>query len=145
MKFKREAENTLLCNVLKNKNGFIVSISFYSSPLNDHGVAYAASDQMFSSMGYELKKHNVTVVSLYPGIVGTESVLMGKEFLDLANAESPEFVGRTVAALAKDESLHDKSGGILKTYQWAVEYGFTDIDGKVPSPCDIDSSLICHA
>jgi hypothetical protein len=28
--------------------------------------------------------------------------------------------------------LHEKSGSILKTAELAVEYGFTDIDGKSP-------------
>jgi hypothetical protein len=44
------------------------------------------------------------VVSLYPGLVRTESVIAAAEagWLDLSNSESPEFIGRVVAALAGD-------------------------------------------
>ena len=122
--------------MVNNKNGLIVNISFYAAERHDQGVAYAgskaASNRMTSSMAYELKEHNVSVVSLYPGLVRTESVMAGAEFIDLSNSESPEFVGRAIVALAKDRSLHEKSGSILKTAELAVEYGFTDIDGKSP-------------
>jgi dehydrogenase/reductase SDR family protein 1 len=124
--------------MVENKKGFIVNISFYAAERDDQGVAYAASkaasNRMSSSMAYELKDHNVSVVSLYPGLVRTESVLAGAEFIDLSNSESPEFVGRAIVALAKDESLHEKSGCTLKTAELAIEYGFSDIDGKCPRP-----------
>jgi len=124
--------------MVENKNGLIVNISFYAAERDDQGVAYAASksasNRMSSSMAYELNDHNVSVVSLYPGLVRTEAVLAGAEFIDLSNSESPEFVGRAIVALAKDESLHEKSGSTLKTSELAIEYGFSDIDGKSPKP-----------
>ncbi len=43
----------------------------------------------------------MTVVSLYPGLVRTEAVLAAGVF-DLNNSESPEFIGRAVAALASN-------------------------------------------
>ena len=122
--------------MIRNKNGLIVNISFYAANRDDQGAAYAASktatDRMSSSMAYELRDYNITVVSLYPGLVRTESVLAGAEHIDLTNSESPQFVGRAIAALAKDKNLHEKTGRILKTVELANEYGFTDVDGKRP-------------
>jgi len=122
--------------MVEHKKGLIVNISFYAAERDDQGVAYAASkaasNRMSSSMAHELKEHNVSVVSLYPGLVRTEAVLAGAEFIDLSNSESPEFVGRAILALAKGEYLHEKTGCILKTSELAHEYGFSDIDGKCP-------------
>lgn len=124
-------------SMVRKKQGLIINLSFHSAGRDDQGVAYAASkaatDRMSSSMAYELKQHNVTVVSLYPGIVRTESVMAGAEFLDLSNAETPEFVGRAVLALIGDEKVHEKSGSVLKTAELAREYGFSDVDGKCPN------------
>lgn len=124
--------------MIQQRKGLIINLSFYAASRNDQGVAYctskAASDRMSASMAFELAPHKVTVLSLFPGLVTTESVLAGADFIDLSNAESPEFVGRAVVALASDENVYQKSGGIVKTEQLAREYGFTDIDGKIPQP-----------
>jgi hypothetical protein len=55
--------------------------------------------------------HNeeLPIVSLYPGLVRTEAVLAAGVF-DLSNWDSPEFIGRTAAALAADPNLTLKSG-----------------------------------
>ncbi|MGE5101739.1 MAG: short-chain dehydrogenase, partial [Deltaproteobacteria bacterium] len=53
-------------------------------------------------------------------------------FLDLSNSESPEFIGRAVAALAADPAVMHRTGKILVAAALATEYGFTDIDGKTP-------------
>jgi hypothetical protein len=37
-------------------------------------------------------------------------------------------------ALASDPRVLDKSGELLEVGALAVEYGFTDIDGKAPRP-----------
>jgi hypothetical protein len=50
------------------------------------------------------------------------------------NSESPEFIGRAVAALAADPDVIRHSGGVRVAAQLAMEYGFRDIDGKVPHP-----------
>src|SRR5262249_4404448 len=66
-----------------------------------YGMSKAASDKMAADMAHELRPHGVTVVSLYPGLVRTEAVLAAGVF-DLSNSESPEFIGRAVAALGSD-------------------------------------------
>jgi dehydrogenase/reductase SDR family protein 1 len=124
--------------MLARNNGLIVNLSFFSAQRNDKGVAYgvskAATDRMTACMAEELRTHDIAVVSLYPGMVRTEAVLKGAEHLDLSNSESPQFIGRGVAALASDLSIMEKSGKILVAAKLALEYGFTDIDGKQPIP-----------
>jgi NAD(P)-dependent dehydrogenase (short-subunit alcohol dehydrogenase family) len=106
-------------------------------------VAKAATDKMTNDMSHELREYNVAVVSLYPGLVRTEKVMEPAALVDLSNSlsnsESPEFVGRAVAALSADARLSSKSGRVLTTADLAKEYGFTDVDGKRPKPVDLES------
>jgi NAD(P)-dependent dehydrogenase (short-subunit alcohol dehydrogenase family) len=83
-------------------------------------------------MAKELKPYRVTVVSLYPGLVRTEKVMEASQWLDMSNSESPEFIGRAVAALAGDADLMRHTGKVLVAAAVAKDYGFTDIDGKSP-------------
>lgn len=123
-------------------SGLIVNISFFAAQKDNAGVSYgvakAASDRMAACMADELREHNVAAVSLYPGLVRTESVLKAGEYFDLSNSESPQFIGRAVAALASDPQIMMKSGQILVAAAIAQEYGFTDIDGKQPRPLTLE-------
>jgi NAD(P)-dependent dehydrogenase (short-subunit alcohol dehydrogenase family) len=92
---------------------------------------------MTADMSTELKPYGVTVVSLYPGLVRTEKVMEAAEWLNLSNSESPEFIGRAVAALATDPDVLRYTGKVLVAAELAKEYGFTDIDGKTPRPLTI--------
>jgi hypothetical protein len=85
-------------------------------------------------MAHELAEHQVAAIVLYPGLVRTEGVMAAAQFFDLANSQSPQFQGRAVAALASDPAILQKSGRIFVTAQVALDYGFTDIDGKQPRP-----------
>ena len=100
-------------------------------------MAKAADDLMAACMAHELRPHNVAAVSLYPGLVRTESVLAAAEHFDMSNSESPEFVGRAVAALAAGPKVMDKTGQVLIAAQVALDYGFTDVDGKQPRPVTV--------
>ena len=93
---------------------------------------------MTADMAVELRPHGVAVVSLYPGLVRTEKVMEAAAWMDLTNSESPEFCGRAVAALASDPELMRRTGAVLIAASLAREYGFTDIDGKVPRPLTLD-------
>jgi len=128
--------------MIAQKSGLIVNISFFAAQRSDRGVAYgaakAASDHMAACMAYELREHQVAAVSLYPGLVRTESVLQAN--FDLSNSESPQFIGRAVAALAADPQIMRKSGQVLVAAALALEYGFTDIDGKQPLPLTVDEA-----
>jgi dehydrogenase/reductase SDR family member 1 len=119
------------------RRGLIVNISFWAAQKylgnTMYGIAKAATDKMTSDMAHELKPHGVTAVSLYPGLVRTEAVLAAGCF-DLSNSESPEFLGRVIAALAADPDVSSRNGAILVAAAVAEEYGVTDVDGRRPRP-----------
>jgi dehydrogenase/reductase SDR family member 1 len=122
--------------LIQRGSGLIVHMSsFAAKGVADNvalGVAKAATDRMASTMADRLREHDVAVVALYPGLVRTEGVLKWKEYLDLSNSESSEFVGRAVAALATDPDVLDRTGDVLVVAELAREYGFTDVDGAQP-------------
>lgn len=124
------------------RSGLIVNISFWAARKyignTAYGVSKAATDKMTADMAHELREYNVAVVSLYPGLVRTEKVMESAEWLDLSNSESPQFIGRAVAALASDSKVIDKTGTVLVAAGIAQEYGFTDIDGKLPQPLTLN-------
>ncbi|MGO8960026.1 MAG: SDR family NAD(P)-dependent oxidoreductase [Streptosporangiaceae bacterium] len=83
-------------------------------------------------MAGELEDHEVAVVALTPGWVLVErmtELTAGQR----AQTESPEYIGRAVAALARDPGVLRKSGQALAVGNLAREYGFTDIDGSQPA------------
>ena len=125
----------------KKKRGLVVNISFWSAQVymnnTQYGVSKAAVDKMTEYMAKELKKYKVAVVSLYPGLVRTESVMRASKHFDMSNSESPQFIGRVIAALANDQNILKKSGQVLVAAQEALEYGIKDIDGKQPRPLTI--------
>lgn len=125
-------------SMTRKKRGLIVNISFWSAQVylsnTQYGVSKAAVDKMSEYMAHELKKFNVAVVSLYPGLVRTESVMKNAKHFDMSNSESPQFIGRVVAALASDPEIMKKSGRVLVAAQEALDYGIQDIDGRQPRP-----------
>jgi dehydrogenase/reductase SDR family protein 1 len=129
---------------MRQQAGLMVNISFFAAQRDDKGVIYgvakAADDRMAACMAYELREHQVAVVSLYPGLVRTESVMKAAAYFDLSNSESPQFIGRVVAALATDPHLMEKSGQTLVAAAVAQEYGVKDIDGKQPRPITVDGA-----
>jgi len=124
--------------MIAQRRGLIVNISSWAAQKHIGNVAYgvskAATDKMTADMATELKPHGVAVVSLYPGLVRTEKVMEAAQYLDLSNSESPEFIGRAVAALAADPDVLRYTGKVLVAAGLAKEYGFKDIDGKTPRP-----------
>jgi NAD(P)-dependent dehydrogenase (short-subunit alcohol dehydrogenase family) len=126
------------------KRGLIVNVSFWAAQKfvgnTIYGIAKAATDKLTHDTAHELKPHGVTVVSLYPGLVRTESVLAAASqgWLDLSNSESPEFSGRIVAGLFKDPELHARSGQVLIGAAVARELGVIDVDGRAPAPLSLE-------
>jgi len=127
--------------MVSRRRGLIVNISFWAAQKHIGNVAYgaakAATDKLTADMAHELRPHGVTVVSLYPGLVRTEKVMQAAAWLDLSNSESPAFIGRAVTALAADPGVMRHSGAVRVAADLAIEYGFTDVDGKVPRPLTI--------
>ncbi|HUA19630.1 MAG TPA: SDR family NAD(P)-dependent oxidoreductase [Bryobacteraceae bacterium] len=126
--------------------GLIVNISYWAARKYIgnvlYGVAKAATDKLSADMAHELQPHGVTAVSLYPGLVRTESVLRAAKegWFDLSNSESPEFIGRVVAALYCDRGLPERSGQVLLAAQVALELGVQDRDGARPAPLTIETA-----
>jgi dehydrogenase/reductase SDR family protein 1 len=124
--------------MVPRKKGLIVNISFWAAQKYIgnviYGISKAATDKMTADMAHELRPHGVTVVSLYPGLVRTEAVkeAAAAGWLDLSKSESPEFIGRVIAALARDPSLGERTGKTLVAAAVAAELGVTDIDGTQP-------------
>jgi len=98
----------------------------------------AATDRLSADMAHELREHGIASVSLYPGLVRTEAVMANAKFFDFSNSESPQFIGRVIAALAADPRVMEKSGKTLVAAALALDYGVTDVDGKQPRPLSID-------
>ncbi len=124
--------------MVAQKSGLIVNISFWAAQkfIGNviYGVSKAATDKMSADMAHDLLEHQVSVVSLYPGLVRTEKVMESAEWFDLSNSESPEFIGRALVGLASDAKRLEKTGQVLIAAALAREYGFTDTDGKSPRP-----------
>jgi len=105
-------------------------------------------------MAMELARKGVTALSLSPGFLRSEAVLehfgvREENWRDaiakdpyFAESESPRLVGRGVAALAADPDVKRKAGLICFASDLAREYGFTDVDGRVPDfPSLFDSNV----
>ena len=141
----------LSASMLLETSGLIVNVSSSGAVQYAHNVVYgvgkAALDKMTADMAHELEPHRVAVASLWPGLVRTEIVelgarrtddgravldLPGEGTFDLADAETPRFVGRGVVALADDPAVMRHSGHALLTSALAEMYGFTDVDGTLP-------------
>jgi len=108
-----------------------------------YGIGKAAIDRMAVDMSYQLKKHKVATISLYPGLVKTEANLQmeldgtwaeASGNLDLSQGETPAFSGRAVAALSnlKGDALLQRSGQVEVVAELAKELDFTDTDGIQP-------------
>ncbi|WP_094604007.1 3-oxoacyl-[acyl-carrier-protein] reductase FabG [Sporomusa silvacetica DSM 10669] len=123
----------------KQKSGLIVNISYFAGRRYwfnvANGVCKAAIDKLSADTAHELRQYGVTVISLYPDTVRTEGMIAlahQDKSIDLSDSESPQFVGRCVAALANDENIMNETGKILITAEVAQHYGFTDVDGRRP-------------
>lgn len=61
-------------------------------------------------------------------------------WFDLSNIESPEFIGRVIAALWSDPALLERSGQVLVAAAVASELGVRDVDGRQPAPLTLDTA-----
>jgi NAD(P)-dependent dehydrogenase (short-subunit alcohol dehydrogenase family) len=128
-------------HMIANRRGLIVNISFWPAQKYvgnvPYGVAKAATDKLTHDTAHELRSHDVGVISLYPGLVRTEAVLAASAWLDLSNSESPQFIGRVIAALADDPEVLQYSGSVVVAADYARRHGISDVDGKQPVPLTI--------
>ena len=106
----------------------IVTVSVEVGAANNpaQGVAYsvakAADDRLAQAMAGQLAPDGVASVAVYPGLVRTEGVMQFAEHLDLTASQSPEGVGRVIAALAIDPQLMSITGQALHIADLARRY-----------------------
>jgi len=100
-------------------------------------------------LAMELREHHIATVALAPGFMRTERVMSHanreadwKKIPWLKRSESPEYLGRAVAALARDARLMRRSGKAFHVGELAREYGFTDTDGRRVPPFIIRESFV---
>lgn len=155
--FDRGVRNHLLASriaaplLIRQGKGLIVTTTFWDRGEYLKGnlfydLAKAAMNRLAFGMAEELRPHGVASLAVSPGWMRTELVLAShpgadeatwREHEALSRTESPRYLGRAVAALAADSEVMAKSGGVHRVGDLAVEYGFTDIDGRVVPPFEI--------
>ena len=109
-----------------------------------YDLAKVSAIRLAFAMSIELRKYNIAVVAVTPGYLRSEAMLEKfgvtennwqdgiKKDPDFANSETPFYIGRAVVALASDPNVMKKTGRALCSCSLALEYGFTDIDGRQP-------------
>ena len=132
--------------MVPRRSGLIVNISYWAARKYIgnaiYGAAKAATDKLTADMAHELVAHGIAVVSLYPGLVRTEAVMEAAKagWLDISNSESPEFVGRVIAALAEHSSTLSCSGQALVAAALAQELGIKDGNEQQPEPLTLETA-----
>ena len=119
-------------------------VAFTSAPgavRYQYGAAYGAHkaclDKFAADMAVDFRPFGVAAVSIWMGAVLTQRLRQvidsGPEFAYLDDiAESPEFTGHVIAALAADPEVLAVSGRTLIGAEVARQYGITDRDGRHP-------------
>lgn len=98
--------------LLASGRGLLVNTSSFGGRIYMHGPAYgagkAAVDKMSHDMAHDFRSHHVAVVSIWMGLLLTERTQAVFDanpglYADMAaTAETPEFTGRVIDALAGD-------------------------------------------
>ena len=128
--------------MVAQQSGLIAFTSSFGGVCYMHGPAYGAQkagiDKFAADMAVDLEAAQVAAVSLWLGPLVTERTAVvlkhrGEEYEGfMAVAETPEFNGEVIHALACDPALMAKSGQTLITAELALEYGIKDKGGKQP-------------
>lgn len=134
----------------QHRQGLICTISSWGGLSYIFGVPYtvgkAACDRLAADMAIELKPHNVTSLSIWPGIVGTEHITRlaaqmrenevtspeNSVFREGYNWETPLLTGRLIAALATDPNVMRRTGKVQIVAELAQHYGLVDENGERP-------------
>jgi NAD(P)-dependent dehydrogenase (short-subunit alcohol dehydrogenase family) len=115
--------------------GLIVNMTWVLDRPHGHAfyeVVKNATNKLTEQMADDLRPFGIACVAVSPGFMRLERMGLSPE--EAAMTESAEFPGRGIAALATDENVLAKSGGVYTTPALAQEYGFTDVDGSQQSP-----------
>jgi NAD(P)-dependent dehydrogenase (short-subunit alcohol dehydrogenase family) len=128
--------------MVPNGQGLIVFGSSFGASCYMHGPAYGAQkaglDKFAHDMAVDFKTTGVRAVSIWMGPLVTERSLKAAEvhkeqYRDfLATAETPQFIGHIIHAIANDAEADKLSGHALIAAEIARDYGISDRDGKQP-------------
>ena len=128
--------------LIASDKALVVNISYYGAVSYHLDPAYGATkaglDKLTFDMAQDFKPYGVAVVSLWPGPTATEraksliaTLPNGDKILE--SQETPKFSGLAIASLYSDPQLMLKSGSVVIAAEAALEYGYTDSNGKQPS------------
>ena len=127
--------------LVETGRGLVVFTSAPGAVHYQYGPAYGAHkagmDKFAADMAVDFRPFGVTAVSIWMGAVLTERV---QQIIDSAPelaylddiAETPEFTGHVIAALAADPDVLAVSGRTLIGAEVARQYGITDAGGRQP-------------
>jgi len=137
--------------MVPRKQGLICTLSSWGGLFPIFGVLYGvgktACDRLALELALELKPHNITSLSIWPGIVGTEKFTQfaqeqesgqtpperGNPFADGFNWETPLLTGRVIACLATDSEIIKRTGKVQIVAEQARRYGVVDREGNQPA------------
>ena len=167
-RLREYVDQTILSHVLTNRHcaplmveadrGLIVEVidghfaGYRGHVLYDHTKAGLA--RLAYGMAAELARTGITALALSPGFLRSEAVLghfgvteetwrdaVAKDPYFEAS-ETPQLSGRAVVALAADPQVKRRAGQVHFASDLARDYGFTDVDGRVPDfPRLLDGNL----
>jgi NAD(P)-dependent dehydrogenase (short-subunit alcohol dehydrogenase family) len=140
--FLRQRAGLIVTTTYRDRDRYVKGNLFYD-------LAKSTMSRLAFAVAEELRPHGVTSVALSPGWMRTEIILAAfktdeahwRDVPALARTESPRYLGRAVVALAADPGVQTKSGGVHQVGDLAREYGFTDTDGRVIPPFELDSPV----
>ena len=128
--------------MVRARRGLIAFVSSFGASCYMHGPAYGAQkaglDKFAADMAVDLAPHGVAALSLWLGPQLTErTAAAGRSRPEqyaafLSQAETPQFNGRIIYALACDPQLAQLSGQTLISAEVAHRYGITEEDGRAP-------------
>jgi len=103
---------------------------------SSYGAGKAGLDRLTADMAIELEPRGVAAIVLYPGSVSTEFIqdAAAARAMDLSAMQTPQFVGRSAAALLASGDLAHRSGTIQWVEDLAEEFDITNEDGSRPPP-----------
>lgn len=126
----------------RQKGGLVSFSSSFGSACYMHGPAYGAQkagvDKFAADMAVDFEKDRVCCVSIWMGPLLTERFSKAlqerpeqySQFADIA--ETPQFTGHILWAIANDPDNLRHSGKTLIGAEIAAEYGLKDRDGRQP-------------
>ena len=117
---------------LRLNSGLIIVLSSQGSTSYSFNVPYgvdkAGVERLALDVAQDFAAFNIASIAIRPPLTRTEAVIEGarRKGLDLHGAYSPEYTGRTIAALAADPLITSFSGKAYDATELGRRYGIGD-------------------